>query len=238
MSYNINSPEKHLAEITIRSFRAIDDLDSCMRFREGHLGVLESFGFKLTSSTEEWMFDPGTHVIIIESLDRKTTYGGSRLQLLGSKLELPIQGAVGEDISNLDEYLFSRKGPVAELCGLWNSVTVAGLGIGSVYSIRSAIALGGLLGYQEMIALCSAFTYRISHKYGFRLVESLGEGGKIFYEGANQYAHITHQKDVINLLNSDEIEKLKIQEVRLSPFSKVDEIIGDGLTSIHYQIQT
>jgi hypothetical protein len=238
MSYNINSPEKHLAEITIRSFRAIDDLDSCMRFREGHLGVLESFGFKLTSSTEEWMFDPGTHVIIIESLDRKTTYGGSRLQLLGSKLELPIQGAVGEDISNLDEYLFSRKGPVAELCGLWNSVTVAGLGIGSVYSIRSAIALGGLLGYQEMIALCSAFTYRISHKYGFRLVESLGEGGKIFYEGANQYAHITHQKDVINLLNSDEIEKLKIQEVRLSPISKVDEIIGDGLTSIHYQIQT
>jgi hypothetical protein len=238
MSYNINSPERHLAEITIRSFRAIDDLDSCMRFREGHLGVLESFGFKLTSSTEEWMFDPGTHVIIIESLDRKTTYGGSRLQLLGSKLELPIQGAVGEDISNLDEYLFSRKGPVAELCGLWNSVTVAGLGIGSVYSIRSAIALGGLLGYQEMIALCSAFTYRISHKYGFRLVESLGEGGKIFYEGANQYAHITHQKDVINLLNSDEIEKLKIQEVRLSPISKVDEIIGDGLTSIHYQIQT
>jgi hypothetical protein len=171
-------------------------------------------------------------------LDRKTTYGGSRLQLLGSKLELPIQGAVGEDISNLDEYLFSRKGPVAELCGLWNSVAVAGLGIGSVYSIRSAIALGGLLGYQEMIALCSAFTYRISHKYGFRLVESLGEGGKIFYEGANQFAHITHQNDVINLLNSDEIEKLKIQEVRLSPISKVDEIIGDGLTSIHYQIQT
>jgi len=238
MSYNINSPEKHLSEISIRSFRAIDDLDSCMRFREGHLGVLEAFGFKLTSSTEEWMFDPGTHVIIIESLDRKTTYGGSRLQLLGSKLELPIQGAVGEDISNLDEYLFSRKGPVAELCGLWNSVAVAGLGIGSVYSIRSAIALGGLLGYQEMIALCSAFTNRISHKYGFRLVESLGEGGKIFYEGANQYAHITHQKDVINLLNSDEIEKLKIQEVRLSPISKVDEIIGDGLTSIHYQIQT
>jgi hypothetical protein len=238
MSYNINSPEKHLSDISIRSFRAIDDLDSCMRFREGHLGVLEAFGFKLTSSTEDWMFDPGTHVIIIESLDRKTTYGGSRLQLFGSKLELPIQSAVGEDISNLDEYLFSRKGPVAELCGLWNSVAVAGLGIGSVYSIRSAIALGGLLGYNEMIALCSAFTYRISHKYGFRLVESLGEGGKIFYDGANQYAHITHQQDIINLPDSDEIEKLKIQEIRLNPISKVDEIIGDGLTSIHYQIQT
>jgi hypothetical protein len=237
MSYNINSPEKHLTDISIRSFRAIDDLESCMRFREGHLGVLEAFGFKLTSSTEEWMFDPGTHVIIIESLDRKTIYGGSRLQLLGSKLELPIQSAVGEDISNLDEYLFSRKGPVAELCGLWNSVAVAGLGIGSVYSIRSAIALGGLLGYHEMVALCSAFTYRISHKYGFRLVESLGDGGKIFYEGANQYAHITHQQDIINLPDSDEIEKLKIQEIRLKPISSVDEIIGDGLTSIHYQIQ-
>jgi hypothetical protein len=238
MSYNINSPEKHLSEISIRSFRAIDDMDSCMRFREGHLGVLEAFGFKLTSSTEEWMLDPGTHVIIIESLDRKIIYGGSRLQLLGSKLELPIQSAVGEDISNLDEYLFERKGPVAELCGLWNSVAVAGLGIGSVYSIRSAIALGGLLGYNEMIALCSAFTYRISHKYGFRLVESLGQGGKVFYEGANQYAHITHQQNIIDLPDSDEIEKLKIVEIRSNPILKIDEIIGDGLTSIHYQIET
>lgn len=238
MSYNINSPEKHLSEISIRSFRAVDDLESCMRFREGHLGVLEAFGFKLTSSTEEWMFDPGTHVIIIESTDRKITYGGSRLQLLGSKLELPIQSAIGEDVLNLDEYLNSRKGPVAELCGLWNSVAVAGLGIGSVYSIRSAIALGGLLGYNEMIALCSAFTYRISHKYGFRLVESLGEGGKVFYAGANQYAHITHQPNILSLPDSDEIERFKINEIRLNPIMRIDEIIGDGLTSIHYQIET
>ena len=238
MGYNINSPEKHLGEISIRSFRAVDDLDSCMRFREGHLGVLEAFGFKLTSSTEEWMFDPGTHVIIIESTDRKITYGGSRLQLLGSELELPIQSAVGEDIPNLDEFLKGRSGPVAELCGLWNSVAVAGLGIGSVYSIRSAIALGGLLGYNEMIALCSAFTYRISHKYGFRLVESLGEGGKVFYAGANQYAHITHQPNLIALSDSDEIERFKINEIRASPILRTDEIIGDGLTSIYYQIET
>ncbi len=238
MSYNINSPEKHLNEISIRSFKAIDDLESCMRFREGHLGVLEAFGFKLTSSTEEWMFDPGTHVIIIESVDRKITYGGSRLQLLGSKLELPIQSAVGEDVPDLNEFLKSRKGPVAELCGLWNSVAVAGLGIGSVYSIRSAIALGGLLGYGEMIALCSAFTYRISHKYGFRLVETLGEGGKIFYAGANQYAHITHQPNIIEMTDSDEIERIKISEIRSNPILKIDEIIGDGLTSINYQIET
>jgi len=237
MSYNIKSPDKHLSEISIRSFRAIDDLESCMRFREGHLGVLEAFGFKLTSSTEEWMFDPGTHVIIIESPDREHTYGGSRLQLFGSKLELPIQSAVGEDIPELDNYLASRTGPVAELCGLWNSVAVAGLGIGSVYSIRSAIALGGILGYTEMIALCSAFTYRISHKYGFRLVDSLGEGGKVFYAGANQYAHITHQQNILTLPDSDEIEKLKISEIRQNPVLKVDEIIGDGLTSIYYQIE-
>lgn len=237
MSYNIKSPEKHLSEISIRSFRAIDDLESCMRFRAGHLGVLEAFGFKLTSSTEDWMFDPETHVIIIESPDREFTYGGSRLQLLGTNLELPIQSAIGEDVPNLNNYLSSRKGPVAELCGLWNSVAVAGLGIGSVYSIRSAIALGGILGYNEMIALCSAFTYRISHKYGFRLVESLGEGGKVFYAGANQYAHITHQQDIQTLPDSDEIERIKILEIRENPVLKVDEIIGDGLTSIYYQIE-
>ena len=88
-----------------------------------------------------------------------------------------------------------------------------------------------------MVALCSAFTYRSSHKYGFRLVESLGEGGKIFYAGANQYAHITHQPDIFEMTDSDEIERLKINEIRSNPILKTDEIIGDGLTSIYYQIE-
>ena len=71
-----------------------------------------------------------------------------------------------------------------------------------------------------------------------KVVESLGEGGKVFYAGANQYAHITHQPNIIGLTDSDEIERFKINEIRASPILRTDEIIGDGLTSIYYQIET
>jgi hypothetical protein len=39
------------------------------------------------------------------------------------------------------------------------------------------------------------------------------------------------------MTDSDEIERLKINEIRLNPILKIDEIIGDGLTTIHYQIE-
>ena len=34
MSYNINSPEKHLFEISIRSFRAVDDFEGATKHED------------------------------------------------------------------------------------------------------------------------------------------------------------------------------------------------------------
>lgn len=235
MSFSISASESSIPELRIRAFRAVDDFESCMKFRLGHLGVLGAFGFKLSSATEEWMFHPDTYVIVIESPEGEV-YGGSRLQKIGDKLQLPIQSAVGEEIPNLDEYLSEFNPPVVELCGLWNSVAVAGLGIGSVYSIRAALALAGLLNFQSVIALCSAYTYRISSKYGFRLVESLADGGRIYYDGANQFAHITLQRDVNHMFDSDENERKKIMEIRQNPLILCEELIGNGITKIEYAL--
>jgi hypothetical protein len=237
MSIDLSSIEKRIPELRIRAFRAIDDFESCKRFRSGHLGVLEAFGFKLSSASEEWMFDKKTYVIVIESPDGSHIYGGSRLQFFGPGLELPIKSALKEDIPELSSFLESFSPPIVELCGLWNSVAVAGLGIGSIYSIRSALALAGILEFQSVVALCSAYTYRISHKYGFNLVEDLADNGKIFYEGANQYAHITLQNDVRNMLGADELERQRIFEIRDNPKAEFEEIIGDGLSKINYMFE-
>ena len=237
---NISDPSNslNLKEISIRAFRAIDDLDSCMRFRRGHLGVLEAFGFELSSSKEDWMSDPLTYVIIIESPDREITYGGSRIQLYGGDLPLPIESAIGDDVPELFQFLKSQEETkIAELCGLWNSVAVAGLGIGSTYSIRSAIALGKLLQFQHMVALCSAFTYRISHRYGFNLVRELAEDGKIYYPGANQYAHITYQSDLLNLPGTDKTEFERIMEIYSNPKLETQEKLGDYNVRICYSLE-
>lgn len=237
MNFSDPSNSIDLKEISIRAFRAIDDLESCMKFRTGHLGVLEAFGFELSSSKEDWMSDPNTYVVIIESRDGSKTYGGSRIQLFGGSLKLPIESAIGDEVPELDEFLKSRQGQIAELCGLWNSVAVAGLGIGSTYSIRSAIALAKLLGFNQMVALCSAFTYRISHRYGFNLVKELAEGGKIYYPGANQYAHITYQNDLEMLPGTDQGEFERILEIYNNPKLETEAKLGDNLVRIIYNLQ-
>ena len=54
--------------IKIRAFRAVDDHDACRKFIMGHTHVLENIGVKrVTSSKDEWMYNPASFVIIVES---------------------------------------------------------------------------------------------------------------------------------------------------------------------------
>jgi hypothetical protein len=80
--------------ITLRAFRAIDDYGACEKFMLGHRHVLENIGItKLTSSSHEWMRNPGVFVIIVESEDRTKTYGGARVHVAGGTQLLPIEEA-------------------------------------------------------------------------------------------------------------------------------------------------
>ena len=82
--------------ISIRAFRAIDDLEACQKFVIGHRHVLENIGVKkVTSSKDEWMYNPGAFVIIVESLDGEKVYGGARVEVAGGSVKLPIEEATG-----------------------------------------------------------------------------------------------------------------------------------------------
>jgi hypothetical protein len=234
----LNAQKEHLESIVIRAFRATDDLPSCKRFLQGHIDIIAAYGFKVTSTEESWMYDPNTYVVIVESKDRKKTYGGARLQMKSSGYPLPVEGAIGIEAPEIYSFLEEKRGVrLAELCGLWNSINVAGMGIGSVYSIRTAIALGGLVGIDEMIALCSVYTYRMAHKYGFKVLESIGDKGSIAYPVVNQISYLTHQADVNLLPNSNDEERNLIMELRKNPVQVKKDNDNPNNLEIFYQLQ-
>lgn len=230
-------PSLEIREIQIRAFRAIDDPTSARAFAKGHLDVLNNFGLNLSSAKEEWISKPSVYVVIIESPDRQVVYGGARVELYQSDLKLPIEAAVGEEAPEIGDFLKSRtSGKIGEICGLWNSLAVAGLGIGSVYSIRCAIAIATSIGLNELVALCSPYTYRIAHQYGFKLLEGVGNKGAIPYAGANEIAHVTFQSNIHQLVGADLNEMEIIQTLRQTPNQIRIEDVRKGKIEVHYQL--
>jgi len=199
--------------------------------------VIENFGLKLSSANEEWMLKPSVYVIIIESLDQSQVYGGSRIEIFEDGAHLPIEAAVFSEAPEISSFLISRKEyRIAEICGLWNSLAVAGLGIGSTYSIRCGIALASLINVNELVALCSPYTYRIAHNYGFQLLECVGANGAIPYAGANEIAHVTYQDNIQTLPGSSDEERNFILDLRKNPIQTRIENGRKGILKVQYDL--
>jgi hypothetical protein len=233
----LSIPKERVNQLSIRAFRPSLDKETSHRFLEGHYEVIRAFGFKLSSATESWIDDPTSYAIIVESIDRKKVYGGARIHSGASVFPLPVIGAVYEEAPEITGFVQSLQGrQFGELCGLWNSMSIAGMGVGSVFSIRAAIALAGLVGIDSLIALCSVHSFRMAHRYGFNLVESVGRSGEIPYAGAKQIARLTYQPDVVSLPNSQELERNAIFSLRTEPVQLANELLRGDSVDINYDL--
>jgi hypothetical protein len=233
----LSSQREVVSAVRIRGFRAIDDNISCLQFQEGHLDVLRSFGFKVSSTKEDWMYSEDVFVVIVESLCGQRTYGGARIELVNKTRKLPIQTAIESIDDRINQFVqrvsLQKSG---ELCGLWNSVAVAGLGIGSVYSIRAALSLAIKKNIESLMALCSVHSFKMASNFGFRLVNDIGDGGVVYYEGARQNAHITFQDNLPFLSAADDLERAKIFDLVMNGNQIVTESRNGKLLEIHYEI--
>lgn len=230
----VERPDK----IRIRAFRATDDLESCARFHQGHTEVLASYGLKLTTADPVWIDDPNTYVILVESLDGTQAYGGSRIQISTENNPLPMEAAIGYMEPRIFEMVKQlRAEGTAEICGLWNSAVVAGMGIGSTYSIRCAFAFAGQLNVKSMFALCSPYTYRMAGSFGFHRVRTLGKEGVLPYPSEKQVAIVTFQDDVQHMNGATELEKTFIFNLRNTPTQITNEDVGkNNPIEVHYNL--
>ena len=130
-------------KVKIRAFRALDYPDVCERYVEGHSRILTGVGVEqVTSSYDDWMHNPAAYVILCESQDGEKVYGGARIHCAGGSQNLPIVDATIDMDPTVQDHIqkFHDVG-TGEFCGLWNSLEVAGYGIGAIYLIRSSVAI-------------------------------------------------------------------------------------------------
>lgn len=232
-----NSLNKDKPQVRLRAFRAIDDPKTCELFVEGHTHVLTSIGItKVTSSKNEWMYNPAAFVLVVESLDGKKVYGGARVHVAGGNQPLPIEQAT----SALDSSIFNliwkyAQHGTGELCGLWNSREIAGFGIGSIFLIRAAAAISFQLGIQSLFALCAPYTIKPGECVGMELEPSVGNEGTFFYPKLDLLATTMVLKDVSVLSKAHDEDKSAIFKIRENLNIVRTEVLRKKEIEIHYQ---
>lgn len=227
-------------QLRIWSFRAVENPEACERFMEGHRNVLMNHGVKnVVTAKAEWMQDENVWVVLVDSPDGKKTYGGARIHVSVPGKRIPIQDAVGYLDPAIDAFVEAhRKNGLGEICGLWNSVEVAGMGVGSVYLIRAGLAIIQSLNITQMFALCSPYTYRMAASFGFFPLREIGESGKFAYPTEKLIATVTFQEDTLAMNGAYEEERNIIFDLRNSPNQRKIETARNGLSvEVNYELK-
>lgn len=225
--------------VTIRAFRAIDDCEACEKFMLGHRHVLENIGIKkLTSSKDEWMDSKAAFVIIVESEDRSKVYGGARVHVADGIQVLPIEEATGY----LDPTVYgiikhNAITGTGEICGLWNSREVAGMGIGSVFLTRACVTISEQIGLQSLFALCAPYTVDMAKSVGYHILENVGNNGTFYYPKLDLLATAMILDDVNTLSLAEPFERESIQSVRKNLNQLRVEILRKKELELNYQLQ-
>ncbi len=222
--------------VKIRAFRAIDDPEACLKFIEGHRRLLEiHFGVaKVTSTSNEWMNSENTIVIIVEDENGEKVYGGARVQMVDGKIPLPIEHALGHYDPKIFDFV---KEGCAEICGMWNSMEVAGMGIGSLILCRVCVSIVNQLPIDKIYVLCAPVTTRMGKRVGAVVEESLGDKGIFFYPKDDFVATAMAILDADVLSHAEENERTNIFELRKTPNQIKIEKGPKGEFEVMYQLE-
>lgn len=218
--------------LRIYAFRAVDDPESAHRFAEGHRLVLTNHGFNnVVSAEESWIRNPNVWAVLVDSPDGSKTYGGARIHRYSSQYTLPMQDSVGYLDPTIDVFIAANAGKgLGEICGLWNSVEVAGMGVGSEYLIRSGLAIAVNVGVNCMFAFCSPYTSRMAASFGFFPLAEIGNNGTFPYPTEKLIATVTFQEDTLALPGAGEDQRNFIQDLRVQPIQNRIETARNGIS--------
>lgn len=173
----------------------------------------------MTSSNEEWPSNPGTYVLVVEDSDSKEVMGGARVDTSHGNTPLPIASATGYMDPKVNEVIAreSEKGGTGEICGLWNSRKVAGLGFGSLFLTRAAVALTTQIKVGSLFALCAPYTIATAESFGYRTLTEVGNEGTFYYPKLDLLATAMLLPNTEDLRDASELESERVSSLRKDP---------------------
>lgn len=211
--------------LRFRAFRAINDLDTCMKFVEEHRNVLKDYGItNITTNNDVWMYNPNVYCIIAECMSDNKVVGGIRVQVSDEETPLPVELAVGKMDPAIYQIVkkFRNHGGIGELCALWNARRVAGVGI-SLLLIRAGIAAAGQLKIATLISICADYTLKMFQQVGFIVNNTLGVNGSFPYPNATYTARVLGIMNAQTLETAEDFDKARMTSLREQPMQSVLE---------------
>jgi len=224
-----------MEKLTIRAFRATDEPETCSAFRNGHRKVLEEFGItNVSTNTDAWCKDPNAYVIIAETGEGRLV-GGIRVEVRGVR-PLPITDALRKLDPRIDHVIdtLSEEG-VAEVCGLWNSLSFNSRGLPNLLSL-AAVSLANQLHVRSMVCLVAHYTLRHALRVGFTVIENVGDGGTFTYPIPSIRAIAMVIPDVRSVDTATVSNRKDLMSLRLRPVQTRVEAPAQFEMEVRYEL--
>ncbi len=114
---------------------------------------------------------------------------------------------------------------------------IAGYGIGSIFLIRTTVAISYQIGINSLFALCAPYTIPPGEAVGMEIEKSIGNDGTFYYPKLDLLATTMVLKDVPTLSKAYEEDKNAIIDIRENLNITRVEVLRKKEITIHYQIQ-
>jgi hypothetical protein len=206
-------------------------------FAEGHAKVLLDYGVtKVTSSNNDWFFNPNVYVVLVLAEDGEVV-GGERIHMVHKDYPLPIENAITIVDKKVHPLVasYAQKGLTGELCGLWNSKSIAGRGV-SVLLTKLGVALAKILNMSSLFVLCAPYTVEMCQKAGFEIETSIGNNGTFIYPKLDLIATSLCIKDMADLKTADDAFKKQIFSFVENPIGSFIETGAKGEFNVDYDL--
>ncbi|MHA7128025.1 hypothetical protein [Algoriphagus namhaensis] len=218
------------------AFKAINDHARCRKFIEGHRQVLESIGVKkVTSDNEEWINNPDVIVVIVESVEDGNVYGGARIHKANDQFPLPMVEAIAElDVSIKEVIKEDLDAGTGEICGLWNSRKISGLGIGAIFMSKACLALTPKLGLKSLYALFAPMTVKLGLEMGYEILTEVGNNGTFYYPKLDLIATAMKLYDAEGIPKTSEKHREAIFKIREASQLTIEEEYRGRYVTLQY----
>lgn len=97
---------------------------------------------------------------------------------------------------------------------MWNSLEVAGIGIGSFFAAMVAISIADQIVLTSLYALCAPYAVRWIKIIGCRVLEKVGNKGTFYYPKIDLLARAAFLEDTNNLEHAKKYEAERIMFLR------------------------
>ena len=157
-----------MLKIKLHAFGAAKDRASCEDFLSGHQKVLKDYGIEnITTNSESWFDNPNVYGVLAVDQQTGEIVGGIRVHKADGAHLLPVEEAVGDLDPAVHEIVerYTEDG-VGELCALWNSRSVAKIGISTLLT-RAGISIINQLDFRILMGICADYTLPMFTRVGF-----------------------------------------------------------------------